>query len=77
VKSIRHFLPRLPGWLKEVQDPRPRQDTCRYPIDHIVLLALLMLCVQSGSRRQMDRDRLRDEFLANFKALLGTARSST
>lgn len=68
--SMRHFLPQLPQWLDEVEDPRKRLDACTYSMREIVMLALLMLCTQCGSRRQLDRKSLRERFLLNFRVLL-------
>ncbi|MCK5806195.1 MAG: hypothetical protein KAI66_25410, partial [Lentisphaeria bacterium] len=69
--SMRHFLPDLPQWMKRVKDPRKRPDACTYSMDEIVMLALVMFCCQCGSRRQLDRDRTREQFLLNFRMLLG------
>ena len=69
--SMKHFLPELPQWLKQVKDPRKRPDACTYSMDEIIMLALLMFCCQCGSRRQLDRDRTREQFMLNFRMLLG------
>ena len=69
--SIRHFLPDLPEWLDTIPDPRRRPDSCTYSIKEVIMLALLMLCCQCGSRRQLDKDRLSEEFLINFRILIG------
>ncbi len=69
--SIKHCLPELPQWLKQVKDPRKRLDACTYSIEEIIMLALVMLCCQCGSRRQLDRDSNREQFLLNFRMLLG------
>jgi hypothetical protein len=69
--SMEHLLPELPGWLKQVKDPRKRLHVCTYSMDEILMLCLVMLCCQRGSRRQLDRDRTREQFLLNFRMLLG------
>lgn len=68
---IRHFLPELPEWMDRIPDPRKRPESCTYSMKEICMLALLMLCCQCGSRRQLDRDRLREAFLLNFRVLAG------
>jgi len=69
--SMQHFLPELPQWLNQVEDPRRRLDACTYSMQEITMLALVMLCCQCGSRRKLDRDRLREQFVLNFRMLLG------
>ena len=69
--SMRHFLPKLPEWIKQVNDPRTRPDACTYSMNEIIMLALVMFCCQCGSRRQLDRDRTREQFLLNFRMLPG------
>lgn len=69
--SLRHWFPRLPDWVGEVQDPRTRPDACTYSMVDIIMLTLVMLCCQCGSRRQLDRDATREQFLLNFRQLLG------
>ena len=71
--SMKHFLPELPEWIKGVKDPRTRPDACTYSMNEIIMLALVMFCCQCGSRRQLDRDRMRENFLLNFRMLLGEA----
>lgn len=68
--SMRHFLPQLPQWMDQLEDPRTRPEACTYSMREIVMLALLMLCTQCGSRRQLDRKTLRERFLLNFRVLL-------
>lgn len=68
---MKHFLPELPQWLKQVKDPRRRLQACTYSMEEIIMLALIMLCCQCGSRRQLDRDSTREQFLLNFRMLLG------
>jgi len=69
--SMKHFLPELPQWLKQVKDPRKRPDACTYSMDEIIMLALVMFCCQCGSRRQLDSDIMREQFVLNFRMLLG------
>lgn len=69
--SMRHFLPGLPDWLRQVGDPRKRPEACSYSMDEILMLALVMLCCQCGSRRQLDRDCASEQFALNFRMLLG------
>jgi hypothetical protein len=68
--SLRHFFPPMPQWLAEVPDPRARPEACTYSMPEIIMLALLMLCCQYGSRRQLDQSRICREFVLNLQTLL-------
>lgn len=69
--SIRHFLPELTEWMARVQDPRKRLEACTYSMEEILMLAVVMLCTQCGSRKQLDRDTAAENFTTNFRMLIG------
>ncbi len=69
--SGRHFLPDLAGWMARVRDPRKRLNACTYSMKDILMLAVMMLCAQCGSRKQLDRDTANVQFLSNFQAMVG------
>lgn len=69
--STRHFLPELTEWMARVRDPRKRLQACTYSMEEILMLAVVMLCAQCGSRKQLDRDTARKDFLLNFRVLVG------
>lgn len=75
--SVRHFLPELPEWMSQVKDPRKRQDACTYSIIDILMLAVVMLCTQCGSRKQLDRDMSNAQFLSNFQLMVGDDEAGT
>ncbi len=68
--TLRHYFPALPQWLEDVPDPRSRPEACTYSMAEIIMPALLMLCCQYGSRRQLDRQRACREFVLNLQTLL-------
>ena len=53
---IRHYFPDFLEWLRSVEDPRKNPERCTYPIEYIMILALMMFCGQCGSRRQLGRE---------------------
>ena len=71
LKSVQHFLPEIPAWLRQVADPRVRPEACTYTIEQILMLALVMLCCQCPSRRRLDRKVAVEQFQANYRTLLG------
>jgi hypothetical protein len=50
---LRQYFPGFLDWLKAVTDPRPRPDQCTFPVEYLLLLALVMFCGQRGSRRKL------------------------
>lgn len=69
-QSVKHYLPDFIAWLREIPDPRRCPGLCTYPVEYLALMALVMLCGQCGSRRQLNRDRQGKEFGANLWKLL-------
>lgn len=53
---IRHHFPDWLKWLKDIRDPRKRPNSCTFPIEFILITALMMFCGQCGSRRQLGRE---------------------
>lgn len=62
-------------WLRRVRDPRAKPAACTYPIEYLLMLALLMLCGQCGSRRQLGRDLVGGRLSANVWRLIGRVAS--
>jgi hypothetical protein len=52
-------------------DPRKRPEKATFPVEFVVMMALLMFCGQCGSRRQLDRDRKGAEFGLNLWKMVG------
>ena len=52
---LRQRFPQFLDWLKLVSDPRKCPDLCTFPVEFLLLLALLMFCGQRGSRRALGR----------------------
>ncbi len=69
--TLNHYFPEFVSWLKEIPDPRKRHDKTTFPVEFLILMALVMMCGQCGSRRQLDHDRQGEEFGANLWRFLG------
>jgi hypothetical protein len=50
---IRQYVPDFLAWLRAVPDPRRSPEQCTFPIEYLLLLALVMFCGQRGSRRKL------------------------
>jgi hypothetical protein len=70
-KTVRHFLPGLPGLLRRLPDAR-NPDQLYYPKETLVWSALLMFLLALKSRRQFRFESVGPAFLANLNALAGT-----
>lgn len=68
---LRHYFPDFLTWLKQVRDPRRHPAACTYPIEYLLMLALLMHCGQCGSRRQLGRELSGGRLAANVWRLIG------
>ncbi len=53
---LRHYFPDFVKWLQAIPDPRVKPQACTFPIEYLMLLALMMFCGQCGSRRQLGRE---------------------
>ena len=71
---IRHYFSDFLKWLREINDPRKRPDSCTYPIEYIMILTMMMFCGQCGSRRQLGLE-LNDgkRFGGNIWRMIGKA----
>jgi hypothetical protein len=72
---LRHHFPRFVDWLKELRDPRKRPDLCTYPIEYVLMTALLMFCGHCGSRRRLGRKLTGGRMGGNIWRLVGKAYS--
>jgi len=70
---LRHYFPGFIDWLKALRDPRKRPDLCTYPIEYILMTALLMFCGQCGSRRRLGRKLRGSRMGGNIWRLIGKA----
>ena len=53
---LRHHFPDFLNWLKNINDPRKKPELCTYPVEYIMIMALMMFYGQCGSRRQLGRE---------------------
>lgn len=67
-RTILHFFPDLFARLEAVVDPRTRHD---YTMTEILLGGIFMFSVKQGSRNEMNLDRSKGDFAANFERLFG------
>jgi len=67
-RTIQHFFPDLYIRLEGVIDPRRRTD---YSMTEILLGSIFMFSLKQGSRNEMNLDRKRPAFAANFERLFG------
>lgn len=68
---IRHHFPGFVQWLKAVRDPRRAPEACTYPIEYLLMTALLMLCGQCGSRRKLGRELAGGRIGGNIWRMVG------
>lgn len=76
VAAWRHaqdIYPEFLTWLRLIADPRKRPERATFPTDYLLLLALLMLGGQCGSRRQLGRELAGGRLSANVWKLVGKA----
>lgn len=72
---LRHYFPRFVDWLKALRDPRKRPELCTYPVEYVLMTALLMFCGQCGSRRRLGRKLVGGRMGGNIWRLIGRAYS--
>ena len=70
---LRHFFPGFVGWLKAIRDPRVHPGKCTFPIEYVLMLALLMHCGQCGSRRRLGRELKGGRLSGNVWRMVGRA----
>ncbi len=60
-------------WLKAIRDPRRDPAACTFPIEYVLMMALIMLCGQLGSRRALARQLGLGRIGSNLWRLVGKA----
>lgn len=70
-RTIRHFFPELPTWLREVADPRD-PNRIVYPAPFLLWTALSLFVLHLGSRRQIRFDLHTAAMLENLNRLAKT-----
>lgn len=70
---LRQYFPGFLTWLKQIRDPRRCPDKCTFPVEYLLLLALMMFCGQRGSRRRLGRALYGGRLAARIWRLAGRA----
>jgi hypothetical protein len=73
-EALRHaksIFPFFIAWLKAIRDPRKRPDMATFPVDYLLLMALLMFCGQCGSRRRLGKALTGGKLPANIWRMVG------
>jgi len=70
---LRQYFPGFVDWLKAVKDPRSCPEQCSYPIEYVLLLALMMHCGQRGSRRRLGLELQGGCLASNIWRMVGQA----
>jgi len=72
-RLLRQRFPEFLVWLRALTDPRRRPDLCTFPVEFLLLLALLMFCGQRGSRRALGRALQDGRLASNVWRMVGKA----
>lgn len=67
------MFPEFLIWLRAFRDPRKRPDLATFPLDYLLLLALMMFSSQCGSRRRLGKALTGGRLAANIWRLAGKA----
>ena len=71
---LRQRFPEFVEWLKAVSDPRKCPEQCTFPIEYLLMLALVMHCGQRGSRRKLGEALKGGRLGSNIWRMVGRAR---
>lgn len=74
-RTVAHFFPELPGWLKQVRDKRDPELTT-YPGRFLIWMGLLCFVLKLGSRRRLRFELDSPEALANLNRLARTGQET-
>ena len=72
-RHAKSVFPEFLVWLKVFRDPRKRPDLATFPLDYLVLLALMMFSSQCRSRRRLGKALTGGRLAANVWRLAGKA----
>ena len=70
---LRQYFPQFVQWLKAIADPRRCPEQCTFPVEFLLLLALMMICAQRGSRRRLGMALQGSRLAGNLWRLAGRA----
>lgn len=70
---LRQYFPEFLAWLKALTDPRRCPELCTFPVELLLLLALLMFCGQRGSRRRLGKALQDSRLASNIWRMVGKA----